>query len=54
MNEIKLTTPAMLASTAMNFVMVKLSLNPEGRQAANNNVKKLLLEDMTLTIPASV
>jgi len=44
----------MLISTAMNFVMVNLSLNPDGRHAASNSVNKLLLEDKTFTIPDSV
>lgn len=48
------TTPAILKTTAMNFVSVNLSLEPDGRQAASIKVNRLLLDESTFTRPASV
>ena len=49
-----MTTPDILKMTAKNLLRVNLSLNPDGRHAAKSKVKRLLLEDNTLTSPASV
>lgn len=52
--ENKLTIPPILMQTAASFDKVNLSPELEGKRAANTKVKRLELDDMTVTIPVSV